>query len=223
MKVITIFIMTLLTLVLSTANAQNVKRLDQYVKLPAGQSVIETQDFTNLAAASQGYVFASAAANTSAAAVVKTTGIVNPDSARNVTLDPEGATQYVNACTVVVAGTDILNHSITEDFVFAASAAAVVTGAKAFKTVTSVTFPADCEVSPYSTTWSLGVGEKIGLKRCMDVNADWLQSALNGTLETRATITASAGVVSANTADFVGSMQGSNDFKGYFLQNFQCY
>lgn len=221
MKFILLFLMTML---LSTANAQNVKRYDQYIKLPPGQAVFEVQDFTNLVAASQGYVFASAAGTTTASAATKSTGITNPDSPRNLTIIPDSNTTHVNTCTIVVNGTDILNHTISENFAFAASASTVTTGSKAFKTVTSVVFPDNCEVAPYDVTWAVGVGEKIGLKRCMDETGAFIQSSLNGTIEgTRATLAAASSAVSGNTADFNGTMNGSNDFKAYFIQNFKCY
>lgn len=207
-----------------TANAQAYyQRFERDIK-PATQKVLELQSWDNLQAASQGYNFASAAGNTSASAVVKTTGITNPDYARNLKIIPDSNTSHVNTCTIVVAGTDISNNSISENFVFAASASTVQTGSKAFKTISSVTFPANCEVAPYDTTWSLGIGEKIGLKRCIDAEGDWFQSALNGTLEaTRATVVASASVLSGNTADFNGTMNGSNDFKAYYVQNYRCH
>lgn len=223
-----ILILFLTTMFLTSANAQNVQRFDRFIKLPWGasqaQGVFEVQEFSNLAAASQGYAFASFAANTSTTAVTKSTGITNPDSPRNVVIIPDSNTSHVNSCAVVVTGTDILGNTITETHNFVASASAVNVGSAAFKTVTSVAFPANCEVSPFDVTWSVGIGEKIGLKRCMDETGAFIQSSLNGTIEgTRATLAASAASVKGNTADFNGAMNGSNDFKAYYIQNHRCY
>ena len=52
----------------------------------------------------------------------------------------------------------------------------------------------------------------------------FIQSSLNGVYEaTRATLAFSATAVDGNTADFSGTMNGTNDFKGYFVQNFGCF
>ena len=216
------FMIVLFAVVL--ANAQNVNRLNQYVKLPAGQAVIETQNFGAPTAADTASIKSAYAGNTSAAANTLTSFLANPDVPRNLVITPGGTTADVAACTVVVNGTDYKNSSISENFAFSANASTATTGAKAFKTVTSVVFPANCEDSPFGATWSIGVGEKIGLKKCMDTAADWFHSSLDGTKEaTAATITTSASTLSLNTADFNGTMNGSAVFRGYFIQNFQCY
>jgi len=205
------------------ASAAPVKRLAQDVKLPT-QGVIEQQDFTNLLAASATRVLSGSAGATSAAIATITTFAAQPDSPRNITVIPTGTTGDVEACVVVVNGTNIFDAAISENFTFLADASTAQTGNKAFKTVTSVVFPANCESGGFAATWNVGIGEKIGLKRCMAETGAFIQSSLNGVYEaTRATLAFSATAVEGNTADFSGTMNGTNDFKGYFVQNFGCF
>lgn len=204
------------------AQAAPVKRLVQDVKLPT-QAVIEQQAFTDLLAASATRVLSGNAGATSAAVATVTTFAAQPDSPRNLTVTPGGTTGDVEACVVVVNGTNIFDRAISENFTFVADASSAQTGSKAFKTVTSVVFPADCESGGFAATWSVGIGEKIGLKRCMAETGAFVSSSLNGVQETRATLAFSATAVESNTADFAGTMNGSNDFKAYFIQNFGCF
>jgi hypothetical protein len=194
----------------------------QDIKLPT-QVVLEKQDFGTPVAASSTRVVSGTAGNTSDAAVTLSTFTAQPDVPRNIVITPGGSTGDVAACTVVVNGTNYFGQAIHENFTFSANASTAQTGSKAFKTVTSVVFPALCEDAPYAATWSVGVGEKIGLKRCMDYAGDWAWSMVDGVYEsTRATIAADASHVESNTADFNGTMNGSADFLGFFVQNYGC-
>lgn len=217
------FLIMLMVCFFSTfAFAAPVKRMAQDVKLPT-QGVVEQQSFTDLLAASATRVLSASAGATSAAIATITTFAAQPDSPRNITVTPTGTTGDVEACVVVVNGTNIFDQAISENFTFIADASTVQTGNKAFKTVTSVVFPANCESGGFAATWNVGIGEKIGLKRCMAETGAFMTSSLNGVLETRATLAASATAVESNTADFAGTMNGTNDFKAYFIQNFGCF
>lgn len=190
---------------------------------PASQVMLERQDFGTPIATLATRVLSGNAGATSAAAVNVTSFAAQPDVARNLTVTPGGTTADVNACTITISGTNYLGKAITETFTFTAAQSSAVTGNKAFKTVTQVAFPAGCEQGGFAATWSVGVGEKIGLKRCMENAGGWFHSVAAGVKETTAaTVTASASDVSLNTADFNGTMNGSNQFIGYFVQNFAC-
>lgn len=194
----------------------------QDIKLPT-QKLVEYQSWADLVASASTTHLSANAGNTSAAAATVTSFLGQPDVARNITITPGGSTGDVAACDIVVTGTDYLDNAITETFVIDANQATIETGSKAFKTVTSVAFEAGCEDSPYQATWYVGDGEKIGVKRCMDKAGYVLFSTLAGAKEaTGPTMAADASVVSLNTADFVGSMNSSNDFELFFFQNFRC-
>ena len=205
------------------AQAAPVKRLVQDVKLPT-QGVIEQQSFTNLLAATTNTVLSANAGATSAAVATVTTFAGQPDSPRNLIITPGGTTTDIETCVVTVAGTNIFDRAISETFAFAANTSSATTGNKAFKTVTSASWAADCESGSFGATWSIGIAEKIGLKRCMGEAGAWLHSSIDGTKETTAaTIAADADEVEKNTANFNGTMDGTSDFKAYFVQNFGCF
>lgn len=191
---------------------------------PATQAMLEKQSFGTPIATTGTLVKSAYAGATSTAAVTLTSFTAQPDVPRNIVITPGGTTGDIEACTIVVNGTNYFDRAISENFAFLADASGATTGNKAFKTVTSVVWPANCESGGFAATWSIGVGEKIGLKACMAVAGDWAWSHVAGAYEsTRATIAASASAVESNTADFNGTMNGSNAFVGYFVQNFACH
>lgn len=190
---------------------------------PASQVMIERQDFGTPIATLATRIVTGTAGATSAAIATLSTFSAQPDVPRNITIIPTGTTTDVESCVIVVNGTNYFGRAISENFTFAVDANTAQTGAKAFKTITSVVFPANCESGTFAATWNIGVGEKIGLKRCMANAGDWVWSQVAGAYEsTRATIAASASAVESNTADFNGTMNGSNTFLGFFVQNFAC-
>lgn len=206
-----------------TVEAQNVQPYYRDIKLPR-QGVLEVQDFTNPIAASGTTISDDAAGNISTAATTLTTFTSQPDLPRNIVITPGSTTADVAACTVVVNGTNFKGASISENFAFSANTTVATVGSKAFKTVTSVVFPANCEDSPFGATWDIGVGEKLGLRQCMAQAGDWGWSSIDGVYEsTRATVTADADELEKNVADFNGTMDGSSDFKAFFIQNYRCY
>lgn len=198
-----------------------IKRQFRDMKLVT-QQLVEKQSFTNPEAAGTADVLSAHAGNTAADAVTVTTFVAQPDLSRNLSITPAGTTADVASCTVVVNGTDFHGQTISEDFVFAENASTATTGSKAFKTVSSIVFPANCEDSPYGATWSAGYGEKLGLKRCLDAAGHIVMSTIDGAKEsTEPTMAADASNIEGNTADFNGTMDGTSDFELFFYQNFQ--
>lgn len=215
MKIIYLFL-----LFTSVAIAAPYQRLFQDAKLPS-QKIPEYQLIENPAAAGTADVLSGNAGNTGSGSASATTFVAQPDVPRNLVITPGSTTADVAECTVTVSGTNFHGDSITEDFAFAENASSATTGAKAFASVSSVSFPAGCEDSPYGATWSVGYGEKLGLKRCLSQAGHILFSTLNGAKEgTAPTIVADADEIEKNTADFNGAMNGSNDFELFFFQNF---
>jgi hypothetical protein len=89
-----------------------------------------------------------------------TSGITNPDVPRNLTITTGGTTANIAAGSVVIYGTNIEGKPISENFTMADNLNGSVTGNKAFKTVTSVVFPA---ADGTAATISVGTGAKLGL------------------------------------------------------------
>lgn len=217
----TIWILALVALT-GTVQAAPVRRLYQDVKLPT-QQVIEKQTVTAPLLGSTTRLLNGVAGPTSAALTTVTSFSAQPDVPRNLVLTPDGTTNDVAGSTVTISGTDIFNASISEDFVIALHQSTATTGNKAFKTVTSVSFPANTESGGFAATWSLGTGSKLGLRRCMAKASDFLQAGLAGTREsTFATIAANASAVSSNTASLNSALNGT-DVQLYYMQNFGCF
>lgn len=189
----------------------------------ATQAMLEKQVFTNVAAASLDYTKVAAAGNTSAAAATLTSFAAQPDVPRNIVIHPTGTAADIASCDITVNGTNIYGNAISEVFQTTLNVSSDITGAKAFKTLSSVAFPANCEDSPFGVTYSIGIGEKIGLKKCLDVAGDWAWSSAAGVYSaTRWTVVTDVDEVEKNTVDIYESMDGSADFLGYFVQNFRC-
>lgn len=218
----TLFFITFLLTFFSVESFAVPQRLNRDIKLPS-QQMVEKQTVTNPAAAGTTQVLSANAGATSAAVATVTSFVAQPDVPRNLVITPGGTTGDVESCVIVVAGTNINGQSISENFTFAADASTAQTGSKAFKTISSVTFPANCESGGFAATWSIGYGEKIGLNHCMDSAGHILFSTLNGAKEgTAPTMAVSASSVESNTADYNGSMNGTNDFELFYFQNFRC-
>lgn len=210
------FVLTALTL----PAFAGVHRMDQDIKLPS-QQVIEMQTISAPALGTSTAVHAAVNNPSTSAALVVTTGITNPDVPRNITVTTGGTTGDCAAGNVVITGTDIFSKALTENLAITNAQNGTTTGAKAFKTVTSISLPA--EQSTHSCTFAIGRGSKLGLKRCMDQAGAFFHAALAGVKETTApTVAASASSISGNTASLNSALNGS-DVTLFFVQNFRCF
>lgn len=197
------------------------KVLSQNIKLPS-QVVMETMSIIPEANGTN-QILADSAGSTNAVAKTYSTFIAQPDVARNLVITPKGTTTDIENCNIVVNGTNFRNKVISETFTFLANATDAVVGSKAFKTVTSVVFPANCESGGFAATWSIGYGSKIGLSRCMN-GYDVLFSLQGSTKETvSSNVTYHASSVELNTITPTTTLNGSNPFKFLFIQNYRCY
>jgi len=150
-----------------------------------------------------------------------TTFLVAQDVPRALQITPVSTTADVKAGNVTVTGTNIFGETITENFAFLDNASTATTGTKAFKTVTSIAFPA--EDSPYTAQWDVGFTDKIGLDHCMNYAGDVAWATADGVYEgTRPTCVADADEVEKNVCDPNTAANGSVDFTFYFIQNFRC-
>jgi len=149
-----------------------------------------------------------------------TTFLAQPDFARNLSVIPMGSTGDIAAGNVVITGTDYHGSTISETFAFTADQTAIVEGNKAFLTITSISFPA--ESAPYDASWSVGVGNKFGLHRCMTSAGHLVQATFNAAKEgTDPTAVADATTISNNTAEWSSQVDGS-DMELFYIQNFRC-
>jgi hypothetical protein len=189
----------------------------------ATQAMLEHQTITTPVIAITNRIKTTYAGPTSAAALVLSSFTAQPDVARNITITPTGTTGDVESCVITIAGTNILGAAITDTVTFAADASTIQSTTKAFLTVTSVSWPASCESGGYAATWVIGVGDVLGLKRCMDYAGNVAWASFNGAYETtRPTCIADADEVEKNTCDINGTLDGAKNVELYFVQNFRC-
>jgi len=206
----------------STSQATSLRVSRRDMKL-ASQQLIEKQTILIPVVADPNRVLTTDAGPISAAAVEITTFTAQPDVPRNITITPTGTTTDVESCAIVVTGTNFFGASITDTITFSANASALVSGVKAFASVTSVAFPASCESGGFAATWIVGVGDVLGMKRCMDVAGHVMFATLDGSYEgTRPTCIADADEVEKNTCDINGTLDGAKDVELFFVQNFRC-
>lgn len=190
---------------------------------PATQVMLEYQRISAPILADTDYVKATYAGSVTVTAVTLTSFNNQPDVPRNITITPTGTTTDVEECTIVVNGTNFYGAAISENFAFAANASTATVGTKAFKTVTSVVWPAACESGGYAATWIIGVGDVLGLKSCMKQAGDVAWAVFDGAYETtRPTCTANATAVESNTCDINGTLNGAKNVDLYYIQNYRC-
>lgn len=190
---------------------------------PASQAMLEYQRIAAPVVADNDRVKTTYAGATSAAAVTLSSFTAQPDVPRNITITPTGTTGDVEDCVITVNGTNFYSAAISETFTFSANDSTLVSGAKAFKSVTSVVWPANCESGGFAATWIVGVGDVLGLKSCMKQAGDVAWAVFDGVFEgTRATCVADDDEVEKNTCDINGTLNAAKNVDLYYVQNFVC-
>jgi len=199
-----------------------VERRDHDLKLPT-QQMVEKQTITTPALGAAGAVLDDHAGPTSTAAVTVSSGFTQPDVPRVLSITPGGTTTDVESCTVTVTGTNIQGATITDTFAFAANASTATLGTKAFRTVSSAAWPANCESGGFAATWDIDTTDKLGLSKCLDQAGYVLMAVFNGAYEaTRPTCSADADEVEKNFCDINGTLDGAKNVDLFYFQNFRC-
>lgn len=212
----TLFTMLLLFFCLPALAQVDVQRRD--LKLP-GQVMVEKQTISIPLLANTTRLKALTATSASVTTNISTF-LAQPDVPRNITITTGGTTTDCKAATVTVTGTNIFGATITEGLSVTADQAGTSTGAKAFRSISQVSVPAQ---DGAGCTYSIGVGNALGLKRCMEKAGHLLMSTFNGVYEsTRATCVADNDEVEKNTCTINGTLDGAKDVEIFFFQNFGC-
>ncbi len=130
-----------------------------------------------------------------------TTMIAQPPQARQLTFTPSAS---ADAGNITVVGTDIEDNPITDSI--ATSTTNAVTSAKAFKTVTSVTYPKD----DGGITWDAGWNEALGLPLKL-AEAPFYLEKFNGVVDfsTNGTFSVSSTDLAKNFFDPHGDLDGA--------------
>jgi hypothetical protein len=147
-----------------------------------------------------------------AAAEVVTTDITNPPYARNITATSGGTAGDIKVGQVIITGTNLADEVITETLpVFTLNTATTVAGSKAFKTVTSISFPphdGQSDVLPSRATVSIGFGDICGLPYYL-VEKSVAMTCLNNAIDSAATVTTDADEIEKNTIDLHSALNGT--------------
>lgn len=142
----------------------------------------------------------------STAAVVKSDAITNPPYPRNLVVTPGGTTGDVKTGNVVIAGTNINDEAISENFAFLDNATTATTGVKAFKTVTSITVPIQ---DGNAATFTVTFGDKLGLPVMLTKNP-LAEATLDGVWETtKPTVVIDDDEIEKNTIDLNSALDGT--------------
>jgi hypothetical protein len=171
----------------------------------ADEGKIAHLSFSAAQAAAAGTVHA-AITGSGSETVVTTTEITNPPCPRNLVITPGGTTADVKAASITVTGTNMADEVITETFAFLANATGATTGAKAFKTVTSISIPAQ---DGAGATFAVTFGDKLGLPYKFSVKPV-LWATFGGVIETTVpTVAVSSTAVESNTIDLNTALDGT--------------
>ena len=107
--------------------------------------------------------------------------------------------------TVTIVGTNINGEAITEALTFIAGQTTASVGSKAFKSLTSVTYPAQAGAG---ATIAVGVNNKLGLS---EYAVHVVGATLNSVTETTApTVAYSQSDIESNTVDLNSALNGSD-------------
>lgn len=132
-----------------------------------------------------------------------------PDVPRVITLTSGGTADDIKAVQAVVNGTNANDEVISETMpVFTVNTATTVTGAKAFKAVTSVVVPA---MDGAAAEVSVGYGPALGIPYKMAYATDVLKCYFAGAAETLAAQTVSATALESNTVTTTTALDGVKD------------
>lgn len=138
-----------------------------------------------------------------------------PPCARTIVATPGGTGTDIGAVSVIVYGTNINDEPISETLpVFVVNNTGAKTGAKAFKTITSVFLPSHDGVG---ATVSLGYSDALGVP-FMFSKKPYLRATLNGVIEANApVVTVVADEIEKNTVDLNSSLNGTEVCLYYIL------
>lgn len=140
-------------------------------------------------------------------AIHKTATITSPAVARNITATTGGTNTDVKAIQVVVVGKDRAGATINETLpAFTVNVNGIVSGAKAFKTVTYIDLPVH---DGTGATTSIGHSSALGLDRKLSRNTV-LAAFLGGVREATApTVAFSTSALESNTVILSSALDGS--------------
>lgn len=160
----------------------------------------------------------SAALATSNSVVTAGTLAVTLDVPRNITVTAGGTATSITASAITITGTNVEGKVITETFTPTVDTAGLLTGNKAFKTVTAYSIPIQ---DAAGATYSIGIGSKlgIGMRNIASMPIKLLKRTAAGveSLEDASASAFSSTDVESNTVTTTTTMDGAIGFRVYVL------
>lgn len=147
------------------------------------------------------------------AVTVVTTFLAQPDVPRVISATPGGTTASVPAGDITVVGKDINDNDITDVITFAADATTIQSTTKAFKSVSSITFP---QQDGAGATYNVGVNTAIGLPHRLKAGTLALVKLFDGATDA-GTVTANNTDVAKNLYAAAGTLNGVKLVDIYYL------
>ncbi|HET8708941.1 MAG TPA: hypothetical protein VFL85_01530 [Candidatus Saccharimonadales bacterium] len=168
-------------------------------------------DLRKPAAANSTAVSTAITASNSAA----TTGTldVELDTPRNITITAGGTAASITASAITVTGTNAEGKVITEDLTPTAATAGLITGNKAFKTVTAYSIP---QQSGTGATYAIGTGAKLGIGM-RNMSSMPVKVLVDNALEDASASAFSSTAVESNTVTPTTTPNGSKAMRVYVL------
>ncbi len=134
-----------------------------------------------------------------------TTGITNPLVPRNITATAGGTAADIKAVQVAITGTNYNDEAITETLpAFTVDTAGIVSGVKAFKSVTKIEIPA---MDGAGATVAIGFGNILGLPYILS-RKGIVKAYINNVIDTVATETIGA-TLELNTIGLTTALNGT--------------
>lgn len=145
------------------------------------------------------------------------------DVPRNVTITLAGTTANIGAGNITVTGTDTSNAAITDTITVTSATGGLLTGTKAFKSITEIDYPA---TTGSGVTATVGIGSKLGIRLCNLTTGQvrvWAKSTAGDELQSNETLIApsasnlDATVMANNTVTVNGTLNGVINYFVYVL------
>lgn len=174
-------------------------------------------------AAASATVVASVITLTTSGTTSQPLGTITLDVPRNVTVTLAGTTASIGAGNITVTGTNASGAVITELLAVTAATGGLLSGTKAFKTVTQLDYPA---TSGAGATATVGVGSKLGIgltNLTSGVVRVWAKTVAGPELNSNETLiaptssTLDATVMENNTVVVNGTLNATIEYRVYVL------
>ena len=137
-----------------------------------------------------------------------------PDFARQIVIQPKTNTGDVKAGDVTITGTDIDGNVITDAITFIDNDTNARNSAKAFKTITSIAWPAQ---DGSTATWDVGTTDALGLEEKLDGDTVLFANHTGTRETTHPTLVSNSSDKTKNLITLNTALDGSGDVEVTYI------